>query len=78
MLIGLTFAWLDSVWPHLCFKAGIIESFDPPPPLMGEPATGTANPYPDSNKDDSKLSGHLLVLVRVVNMILISPIVEVR
>ena len=52
--------------------------FDPPPPLMGEPATGTANPYPDSNKDDSKLSGHLLVLVRVVNMMLISPIVEVR
>ena len=45
---------------------------------MGEPATGTANPYPDSSKDDSKLSGHLLVLVRVVNMILISPIVEVR
>jgi hypothetical protein len=56
----------------------MIESFDPPPPLMGEPATGTANPYPDSNKDDSKLSGHLLVLVRVVNMMLISPIVEVR
>jgi hypothetical protein len=77
--IGLAAAVLDYVWPYLCYRLGLIDSMDPPPALTGEGADMTAgsasNPYYNT-AGASRVLGHALVLLRLVNMTLVAPITE--
>ena len=77
--IGLAAAVLDYLWPRVCYRFGLIDRTDPPPALTGEGADMTAgsasNPYFDA-AGASKLVGHVLVLVRFVNMVFVAPASE--
>jgi hypothetical protein len=71
--IGLSAASLDYIWPWVCYKAGLIDSHDPPPSLTGEVIS--YNPY-DDNAGGGMTWGNLLVLVRLVDIVLISPLLQ--
>jgi hypothetical protein len=77
--IGVAAAVLDYLWPRVCYRFGLIDRTDPPPALTGEGADMTAgsasNPYFDA-AGASKLVGHVLVLVRYVNMVFVAPATE--
>eukprot|EP00960_Hanusia_phi_P068740 766922-Hanusia_phi.AAC.1 len=72
--LGLVGAAGDMVWPWFCYKQGMIDSAHPPTPLSGE-VDLYASPYSVA-PETSPMIGHSLVLVRLVNMMVVAPLME--
>lgn len=73
-VLGLLGAAGDMVWPWVCYKQGMIDSAHPPTPLSGE-VDLYSSPY-STVPDTRAVLGHLLVFVRLMNMMLVGPLME--
>jgi membrane protease YdiL (CAAX protease family) len=75
IVVGSVASVLDSLWPKVCYRLRWIESTAPPSSLSSDEEVGW-NPYNDVGTEPSKLLGHFFLTIRLVNQILLVPLVE--